>query len=460
LASEVCELPDGRRIRYFLKKRKGRPCYFACFRGRDNQRHESSTNEGNFKRAQESAISLIREAYATKLSFIEWDEAMELAIRHMKANNLRATTIQQYDLAVKTLRKVFPKSEGPSDITSQMAEHFKVVRLEQGRKPRTVENDIGNLNIVYGHWFRHTLKVIEENPFADVEPPRYDKPVPRYIEGKEQEALFKWITEKWDWRLPILFLETKAAIGCRIGELSAALSCNLKNGRLYFTADTTKGREARACLLPTALYEELLAKAGPTYVFERFTEELRAVYRAKGNRYAANAIKEFAPKRLKRWIQDAAKAYFDTTKAPHFKLHNFRGTAMSKARLAGISYDDAAVAFDCDPRVMQQHYAAFDKASVADRVFGQIQNGSNRGGASGGATGNGQPEKAGAGSNGDGKADKTGDGAARGGANGNGEPEKADGGANGSGEPEKIGDGGAVGAQGSTDEKRTHVGST
>ena len=52
---------------------------------------------------------------------------------------------------------------------------------------------------------------------------------------------------------------------------------------------------------------------------------------------------------------------------------------MSKARLAGVSYDDAAVAFDCDPRVMQQHYAAFDKASVADRVFGQIQNGSIRG---------------------------------------------------------------------------------
>jgi hypothetical protein len=116
---------------------------------------------------------------------------------------------------------------------------------------------------VYGHWFRHTLKIVEANPFADVEPPRYDKPVPRYIEGKEQEALFKWIMGKWGWRLPILFLETKAAIGCRIGELSAALTCNLQNGRLYFTADTTKGRESRACLLPAALYQELQATAGP-----------------------------------------------------------------------------------------------------------------------------------------------------------------------------------------------------
>ena len=322
-----------------------------------------------------------------------------------------------------------------------MAEQFKVERLEQGRKPRTVENDIGNLNIVYGHWLRHTLKVIDTNPFADVEPPRYDKATPRYIEGKEQEALFKWITNRWGWRLPILFLETKAAIGCRIGELSAALTCNLKNGRLYFTADTTKGRESRACLLPADLYQELQAQAGPTYVFERFSEELKAIYRAKGNRYAANAVKDFAPKRLKRWIQDAAKAYFDTTKAPHFKLHNFRGTAMSKARLAGVSYDDAAVAFDCDPRVMQQHYAAFDKASVADRVFGQIQNGSNRGGADGGANGNGTPQGIAGGANGNGTPEKTG-GGTHGDANGNG---KADGGANGNGEAEKIGDGGAVG---------------
>jgi hypothetical protein len=38
---------------------------------------------------------------------------------------------------------------------------------------------------------------------------------------------------------------------------------------------------------------------------------------------------------------------------------------------------------------MQQHYAAFDKASIADRVFGQIQSGGN----GAGANGNGKPEK-------------------------------------------------------------------
>jgi len=69
------------------------------------------------------------------------------------------------------------------------------------------------------------------------------------------------------------------------------------------------------------------------------------------------------------------------------------------------------------------------KATVADRVFGQIQNGKNGGGANGSA-------------------------------NGNGVSEKAVGGANGTGKPEKNGNGGAVGAQGSADEKRTHAEST
>jgi len=394
LASEVCELPDGRRVRYFLKKRKGRPCYFACFRGPDRKRHESSTSERNRKRAQESAAALIRTAFAPKLEFVEWDEAIDLATRHMRANNLRETTIQQYELAVSTLRKAFPQSEGPADITPAMAEEFKVARLEQGRKPRTVENDIGNLNIVYGHWFRDTLKIIADNPFADVEPPRYDKAPPRYIAQDEQQALFNWLTERWGWRLPVLFLEVKAAIGCRIGELSAAQTVNLRDSRLYFPADTTKGREERACLLPAALYDELRAIAGPTYVFERYSDQLRAIHATRGHLLTAAAVQDFSPARLKRWIQDETRTYFDKTKARKFKLHNFRGTAMSKARIAGVAVDDAAVAFDCNPDTMREHYLAFDRAKVADRVFSQIQNGGAAGGAkngNGGAVGAQEP---------------------------------------------------------------------
>ena len=53
---------------------------------------------------------------------------------------------------------------------------------------------------------------------------------------------------------------------------------------------------------------------------------------------------------------------------------------MCKARVAGVSTDDAAIAFDCTVATMQQHYLAFDKARVADEVFSRIQNGSARSG--------------------------------------------------------------------------------
>lgn len=56
-----------------------------------------------------------------------------------------------------------------------------------------------------------------------------------------------------------------------------------------------------------------------------------------------------------------------------FKLHNFRGTAMSRARMAGVSYDDAAVAFGCNPQTMRQHYIALDETEISDRVMDKIQ---------------------------------------------------------------------------------------
>ena len=48
---------------------------------------------------------------------------------------------------------------------------------------------------------------------------------------------------------------------------------------------------------------------------------------------------------------------------------------MSKARVAGVSTDDAAIAFDGTVATMQRPYLAFDKARVAAEVFSRIQNG-------------------------------------------------------------------------------------
>ena len=41
--------------------------------------------------------------------------------------------------------------------------------------------------------------------------------------------------------------------------------------------------------------------------------------------------------------------------------------------MAGVSYDDAAVAFGCNPQTMRQHYIAVDETEISDRVMEKIQ---------------------------------------------------------------------------------------
>jgi site-specific recombinase XerC len=270
---------------------------------------------------------------------------------------------------------VFPKSKGPGDITSAMAQTFVVKRMkgkqdEKPLSPRTVEGNVGNLSIVFGHWLRNTLKIVTIDPFADVEPPKCDRKPPRVISPEEQTAFFAWMGKTWKgWRLPLLFLDVKAAIGCRIGELSSAVTAGLKDGRIRFVSESTKGRKERACRLSPALFAELQAIAGPTYVFERFSEQLGEVHLKKGHPGHAKAVRGFQPRRLKKWLETQLRVYLDTAGAVRFKLHHFRGTAMSKARMARVAESDAAIAFGCNPGTMRQHYLALDEAAIADDVF-------------------------------------------------------------------------------------------
>jgi hypothetical protein len=138
-------------------------------------------------------------------------------------------------------------------------------------------------------------------------------------------------------------------------------------------SETTKGRRERSCRLPSALFAELRAAAGPTYVFERFSAELRTIHLKRGYPNHARAVRDFQPDRLVNWLQDQTRLYFEETKAPHYRLHNLRGTAMSRARMAGVAESDAAIAFGCNPQTMRGHYLALDEAKIADDVFTKMQ---------------------------------------------------------------------------------------
>jgi integrase len=369
----VCDLPGGQTARFSLKKRADSPFYFVCFRDSSNQRRELTTGARAKHKAIELAPGVVRDNFTVEAvkEALSWDDAVLQMVQHMTAQNLRPATIDQYRYAISNLRKAFPKSAGPADITPAMAERFKLIRMGGGKvTPRTVEGNLGNLAIIYGRWFQGVLRIVEGNPFADVDAPKHDKPAPRLVVPEELAAFVAWLDKRWHWRLPLLFLETKASIGCRISELASATIDGLADGRICFEAQTAKGRKQRTCLLPPLLFDELKAGAGPRYVFERFAEELRAIHRGRGQ---AKAVKDYTPRQLVKWLQAEAQGYFDKTGAKKFKLHNLRGTAMSKARMAGVAESDAAIAFGCNPETMRKHYLALDEAQISDRVFSLLR---------------------------------------------------------------------------------------
>jgi hypothetical protein len=86
----------------------------------------------------------------------------------------------------------------------------------------------------------------------------------------------------------------------------------------------------------------------------------------------------FEPMRLKKWLEREKRQYLKKNPtAKKFKLHNLRGTAMSKAKEAGIHFEDAAIAFGCNADTMRKHYLALDELAVTDRVMDALQGNGN-----------------------------------------------------------------------------------
>jgi hypothetical protein len=131
--------------------------------------------------------------------------------------------------------------------------------------------------------------------------------------------------------------------------------------------------------VPAAIYEELRSIAGAEFVFESFPAQLRRVYLARGrNRWAKMVATDYQPMRLKKWLEREKQQYLkENPNVKKFKLHNLRGTAMSQAKEAGIHFEDAAIAFGCNPNTMRKHYLAFDEVAVTDRVMDAIQGNGN-----------------------------------------------------------------------------------
>jgi integrase len=404
------ELADGRRVKFTVAHRSGEPHYFVYFRGLNGRRLERSTKEDSRKRAVEAAVQIIKEEYNPRPSGegVTWDEATAAMVRAMKANNNRPSTIEDYLDTIKILRRFFPASRGPGDITPKLAKEFKAEYLDrkytrrkpkpvpppaqpgQGkrrgpkpkprpepvahtRKPRTLEARIRKLRVIWGRWFIKESEYLKENPWEAVALPKLEKLSPRYLKAEEITAFFNWLSARWQgWRLPVLFFTVKSFLGNRILELCCLRSEQLEEGRIVFPADKVKGRKERKALLPPDVYAELKALAGPTFVWEVFPAQLLERLKALG-KPCRNVKPDFSPSRLKWWLQDEIADYCEAhPEVKRFSAHAFRKRAMTEAWRLDISLDKAAVAFGCNPSTMRAHYIAMEETEVADEVLSAI----------------------------------------------------------------------------------------
>lgn len=372
----------GRLVGYSLLKRKNEPTYTVYFRAPDGARRKRDTNQTGLERAKQAATAIIDEVYAPQhapAQTVTWDEAVARLERAAPAAGLRPESLAYYLKLIRRIRTMYAATDGPANISEGMAETWKTefsttkTRRKKPPSQHTVFSMVRGFSALWQNWFVDKLGICPGNPWQRVEPPKTDKIEVKVIDDDTLEHFLCWLDARFgEWQLPRLFLETKAVTGCRLKDLCSVESSQLRDGRLHFRADQTKGRKARSVSLPEALASSLAAIAGKTYLWQSYPVGLKAA--VERMKRPTHRIKpEFVPARLYHWIEtlflDYGKAHPDQ---PKINSHQLRKRAFTAAWGAGIDPRKAAIAYGCNVDTVMRHYVSMDEQQVTDEVTGQL----------------------------------------------------------------------------------------
>ena len=371
-------------VKFSLLQRPPDPCWHVRFRSPDGRRILRPTKRVKRKDAETAAGGIIAAEYGLggkppeeePTHFMLWDQAIGKMKKEMAAAGLRDGTVGDYCTCLQTVRNLFPSGVlGPNDVTDRHAAEYVEKRMRTAAAV-TVRGNIVKLRALWTKWFIDKLGICGANPWDGVDLPRADKKDPRVLTDAEEVKFLNWLGKRYaGWRLPVLWFQVKGFVGSRSFDITALRTEQLQDGGLVFPAETTKGREDRPAPLPPALYRELLAVAGPSYVFETFHTGLRECYKRNALRCGNYVCKSFSPRRMIRWLQNVVGEFRKLhPEVPYFKPHNWRGTAITRAlELTNGNIDAVAIAFDCNPDTIRKYYAGLNKKQVARDVLGQLQ---------------------------------------------------------------------------------------
>jgi len=246
-------------------------------------------------------------------------------------------------------------------------------RRKQLPSPHYVAGLLLGLKGLWQKWFIEDLKIVKENPWQNVVAPKADKLPVKYATDQQIEHFYQWIEERFGkWPFPKLFLAVKAHTGCRLMDLCSLKSSQLRDGRLVFPANLTKGRKERSVPMPDELAAVVDAFKGKKWLWENYLPGLRTALAAKG--FPTHQLnEEFAPHRLYFWIETLFADYKKANKdQPNLTTHMFRKRAFTKAWETGIDVRHASIAYGCNVDTLMKHYVALDEQQVTDDVFAKM----------------------------------------------------------------------------------------
>lgn len=370
---------EGQLVGFSVTKLYG-DTYIAQFRDKIGRRLKLDTKQTRISQAIEAARLLIEEQLAPKAvpSITKWDQVTERLTARLATSGNREGTVGYYLKLIRLVTKICP-DEGPAGITEEKATQWRdTMMMTPGRRkklpsPHYIAGMLSGLKGLWQKWFIEDLKILKENPWQNVVPPKADTLPVKYATDEMIEHFYAWIAERFgEWPFPKLFLSVKAHTGCRLMDLCSLKSAQLQPGRLVFPANLTKGRKERAVPVPDDLHAAINLFKGKTWLWERYLPGLRTALTAKGFP-THQMIDEFAPQRLYYWVEtlfaDYRKAHQDR---PVLTSHMFRKRAFTKAWQTGIDVRHASIAYGCNIDTLMKHYVALDEQQVTDDVFARM----------------------------------------------------------------------------------------
>ena len=266
-------LQDYGVIKFSLLLRHPEPYWNVRFRAPDGRRLERSTGKTKRADALEEAPAVILKVYkpaevVPSTAFMTWDVAIARMKKEMATAGLRFATVGDYCTSLQTVRNAFPSGMlGPNDVTDRHAREYVEKRMRSAAAV-TVRGNIVKLRALWTKWFIENLGICGANPWDGIDLPKVDKKDPRVLTDAEELKFLKWLETKFaGWRLPVLWFQVKGFVGSRSFDITALRTEQLRDGRVVFPAETTKGREDRPALLPPALFQGIESRSGPDLRF-------------------------------------------------------------------------------------------------------------------------------------------------------------------------------------------------